>query len=173
MRRPNYLFPAGARFSEDNVVLHASARRHQVSNYAGPLSIKTVIRGRVSWVVGGRDLVVDRSSFLVLGAGEPYSMNIDAVAPVETCCAFFADNFVERVALDLTSPVDTALDAPDRLPPALPYLSAVHDLHETSIQQRLWTLAQRCEQALAPSAVEQDFLLLGQSLLGCYRRIRE
>ena len=59
-----YLFPAGAQLGKHNLVLHASARRHSVRSYAGPPSIKTVRRGRVSWVVGGRELVVCPTSFL-------------------------------------------------------------------------------------------------------------
>ena len=167
-----YLFPVGARLGEHNLVLHATARRHSVSNYAGPLSIKTVLRGRVSWIVGGRELVVDPSSFLVLAAGEPYSMNIDEPEPVETCCAFFAPGFLEQVALDLTTSVDAALDAPDRIAPPVPYLSALHGDGELTLSGRLWTLAKRCEEALAPSGTEEEFLLLGISLLGCYDQMR-
>src|SRR5262249_7340944 len=116
-RAAPHLFPAGARLGEDNLVLHSTARRHSVHEYAGPLSIKTVLRGRVSWVVDGRVLVVDPTSFLVLAAGEPYSMNIDAPKSVETCCAFFAPGFLEQIAFDLTSRADAALDAPDRVAP--------------------------------------------------------
>jgi hypothetical protein len=85
-------FPESARLGSDNVVLQARARCHQVDNYVGPLSIKTVLAGQVAWMVGGRELVVDRSSFLILSAGEKYSMNIDAVAPVETCCVFLLED---------------------------------------------------------------------------------
>ena len=120
--RVPYLFPAGARLGLDNVVLQARAKRHQVMGFAGPLSIKTVLTGQVAWIVGGRKLVVDRSSFLILSAGEKYSMNIDAPAPVGTCCVFFAPDFVERVALDISSPLGQALDLPEREPPALPFL---------------------------------------------------
>jgi hypothetical protein len=64
--------------------------------------------------VGGRALIVDRSSFLVLSAGERYGMDIAEAKPVETCCVFFAPGFVERAALDATSPLNRALDSPDR-----------------------------------------------------------
>src|SRR6266849_9320838 len=94
-RQVPYLFPEGAHVGADNVVLHARARRHQVEAYAGPLSIKTVLAGQVAWIVGGRELIVDRSSFLIVSAGEKYSMNIAEAKPVETCCAFFAPGFVE------------------------------------------------------------------------------
>jgi AraC-like DNA-binding protein len=167
-----YLFPASARLGQHNLVLHASARRHSVHSYAGPLSIKTVLRGRVSWVVGGRELVVFPRSFLVLAAGERYSMEIDEVEPVETCCAFFASGFVEQVALDLTSSAEAALDAPDRIAPSLPYLSAAHGDRERTLTNRVVTLAERCEKQLNPSGTEEGFLTLGISLLAFYQQIR-
>lgn len=121
MPRPQapFLFPEGARLGIHNVVLHARATHHRVDSYAGPLSVKTVLSGRVAWLLSGRELVVDRSSFLILSAGEIYSMNIAAPKPVETCCAFFAPGYVEQVAQDLTSPLEHSLDAPDRAAPGL------------------------------------------------------
>jgi len=65
-QRP-YLFPEGSRLGADNLVLHAAARRHKLDELAGPLSIKTVIRGEVGWRVQGREIVVDPMAFLVLG----------------------------------------------------------------------------------------------------------
>ncbi len=160
-----YLFPAGARLGIDNVMLHARARRHDVSAYAGPLSIKTVLAGEVAWIVAGRELVVDQSSVLIINAGEPYSMHIDAPKPVETCCAFFAPGFVERTALDMTSPLDRALETPDRAAPALPYLTALHGDRERSLA--------RLVQALRPSGLEEDFLVLAADLLHYYDQIRQ
>jgi AraC family transcriptional regulator len=168
-----YLFPETACIGADNVVLHARSRRHSVDGFAGPLSIKTVLAGQVSWNVGGRELIVDRSSFLILSAGEKYSMNIAATKAVETCCVFFAPDFVERVALDTTSPVEQSLDAPDRTMPSLPYLSALHSGHEHALVGQVHTLAPRCREALAPSGFEEDFLLLAAALLQLYEQIRQ
>src|SRR6266545_4828006 len=92
---PQYIFPAGARFAHDNLILHAQSRRHTVANFAGPLSIKTVLRGTVSWKIAGRELVVDPASFLVLNDGETYSMDVDTPRPIETACAFFRTGYVE------------------------------------------------------------------------------
>lgn len=173
MRRTPYLFPEGAQLGIDNVVLNARAKQHRVDGYVGPLSIKTVLTGQVAWVVDGRELVVDRSSFLILSAGERYSMNIDADRPVETCCVFFAPGFVERVALDRTSPLKEALDVPDRATPVLPYLSALHSDRDRAMVRRVHTLAPRCKDALTPSGFEEDFLLLAGALLEFYGQIRE
>ena len=85
----------------------------------GSLSIKTVLSGAVTWTVARRDLVVDPNSFLVLGEGEKYSMDLDEPRAVETACAFFRGGFVEEVALDGTTGVEEALDHPTTRP-ALP-----------------------------------------------------
>jgi len=171
--RVPYLFPEDAQLGTHNVVLYARASRHRVDNYAGPLSIKTVLSGQVAWIVGQRELIVDRSSFLILSAGEKYSMRIAESKPVETCCVFFAPGFVEQVALNATSPLDRALDAPDRLAPPLPYLSALHNDRERALVGRVHTLAPRCKKALAPSGFEEDFLLLAERLLQFYAQVRE
>jgi AraC-like DNA-binding protein len=168
-----YLFPDGARLGADNVVLQARARSHRVEGYSGPLSIKTVLAGQVAWIIRGRELVVDRSSFLIVSYGETYSMNIAEAKPVETCCVFFAPGFVESVALDSSSPIEKSLDLPDRAAPALPYLSALHGDRERALTGRVQSLAARCKVALTPSGFEEDFLLLAHQLLQFYETIRE
>lgn len=123
--------------------------------------------------MGQRKLIVDRSSFLILSAGEEYSMRIAESKPVETCCVFFAPGFVEQIALDQTSPLDRSLDSPDRLAPPLPYLSTLHSDRERALVGRVHTLAPRCRKALAPSGFEEDFLLLAEGLLQFYAQVRE
>jgi hypothetical protein len=144
-----------------------------VENYAGPLSLKTVLVGRVAWIIAGRELVVDESSFLIVSAGEKYSMTIESSSAVETCCAFFAPGFVERTVLDLTTPLEQSLDEPERPTPAVPYLSSIYTDEERLLIGRTKSLAPRCGQALAPSAWEEDFLLLALDLLRFHAHIRE
>jgi AraC family transcriptional regulator len=170
--QPTYLFPLGTKFSADNLVLHARGRRHKVTDFAGPLSIKTVVTGAVGWNVGGRDFVVDPTSFLVLGDGEKYSMDLDAPQVMETACIFFQSGFVESIAQDATTPVKASLDDPHRTAPPLHYISRLHPDPERLIVQRVQTLARRCRNELQPSSFEEDFLLLSNSLLGLYRQIR-
>lgn len=170
--RAPYLFPEGSVLGVNNAVLNARARVHRVDNYAGPLSIKTVISGQVGWHVGGRELIVDSSSFLVLAEGERYSMNINAARPMESCCVFFAPGFVESAARDWTAPLDTALDEPDAPAPKLPYLSALHSDAGRTMIHRVRSLAPRCRGSLAPSGFEEDFLILASELLQLYHQIR-
>src|SRR5262249_32006877 len=154
----SYLFPHSAQFGADNLVLHARAKRHKVTDFAGPLSIKTVMEGRVVWRVDGHDLEVNPSSFLVLGDGQKYSMDINVPAPIETACIFFRNSFVEGVAQDITTPVAASLDDPQRTAPRLPYILRLHVDSKSSIIERTQSLARRCSEDLQPSSFEQDFL---------------
>ena len=170
-QRPQHVFPDGARFRQHNLVLHARAQRHAVKDFPGPLSIKSVIDGEVGWIVDGRRLLVDERSFLVLNDGQKYSMDFDAPRPMETCCAFFQSGFVEQVAQDATSSVQTSLDAPVRQVPALHFLSRLHRDQNHSMLPRLWSLAERCSQELQPSGFEEDFLVLSEKLVLLYEEI--
>ncbi len=171
-RPPQYLFPDGASFGADNVVLHARAKRHTVTDFPGPFSIKTVVHGAVPWIVGGRTLVVDPASFLVLGDGEPYSMDFQSPYAMETACAFFKRGFVERVAQDATTSVEAALEDPGREAASLTSMSRLHVDTDGTIVRRLQSLAARCRAELQPSGFEEDFLLLSQALLSFYDHIK-
>jgi AraC-like DNA-binding protein len=171
-RQPQYLFPTGAEFGRDNLVLHASARRHTVDNFSGPLSIKSVIHGEVEWVVNGDALNIHSSTFLVLQDGESYSMDIDSLRPVETCCVFFRRGFVEEVARDATSALEVSLDSPWRDAPCLPFISRLHLDTKGVVLPQVWSLASRCRNKLQPSSFEEDFLTLSQRLIMRYREIK-
>ncbi|MFN0107126.1 MAG: helix-turn-helix domain-containing protein [Bryobacteraceae bacterium] len=166
-----YLFPLGAAFGTDNLILHAASRKHRVDNFHGPLSIKTVLRGSVNWRLDGREIAVDTRSFLVLNHGDAYSMHIDSPVPVATCCAFFQHGFVERLASDATSPLAAALEcaALDRAAPSLAFLSRLHA--GGPIPQHVHGLAPRCAGQLQPSGFEEDFLVLATALLNLYKEM--
>jgi AraC-like DNA-binding protein len=166
-----YLFPDGARFGHDNLVLHAKGRRHVVKEFPGPLSIKSVVSGKVTWTVGGNELAVDENSFLVLHEGQKYSMDLDELRPMETCCAFFSHGFVEHVAQDATTSLQASLDAPARIAPPLHFLSRLHQDSRGLVLRHLHSLAKRCSTGLQPSSFEEDFLLLSDRLLMLYQEI--
>ena len=90
-----HLFPEGSQLGSDNLVLHASSRRHVVENFPGPLSIKSVIDGQVIWTVDGRDLVIDTNSFLILNDGQKYLQTMrwqDAQREFEAALQLFPAN---------------------------------------------------------------------------------
>jgi AraC-like DNA-binding protein len=76
-----------------------------VSGFAGPLSIKAVISGTATWETRDGRYPLGPSGCLVLHDGEEYSIEVDALQPVETFCIFFAKGFVEdaRRALETES----------------------------------------------------------------------
>lgn len=103
-----------------NAILRARSRTHHVKDFPGPLSIKSVTEGMVTWQVGGRRLTVDPDSFLVLHHGEPYSMNIESRTPVSTLCVFFEPGFVESVHAAMLSRDLEPVSNP------VPYFGALH-----------------------------------------------
>jgi AraC-like DNA-binding protein len=109
-----------APLGRSNAVLRARSRTHYVRDFPGPLSIKSVTEGTVAWEVGGRHLVVDPDSFLVLHEGEPYSMNIESRTPVATLCVFFEPGFVESVHAAMGSRDLEPLSKP------VPFFGALH-----------------------------------------------
>jgi AraC-like DNA-binding protein len=123
-----------APIGERNAVLRARARTHFVKDFPGPLSIKSVTEGAVAWKTGGRELTVDRNSFLVLNHSEPYSLEIDSRAPVATLCVFFEPHFVRSVAASL------ATDEIDPVPAAVPLLARLHP-RDDRILPRMHTIA--------------------------------
>lgn len=159
-----FLFPIGTRFGENNLVLHARAKRHTVADFSGTLSIKTVMNGQVSWNVEGRELVVEPHSFLILHDGERYSMQIDELHPVETCCVFFRRGYVEEIGNDMTSSLEDALDSPGRLATPLRFDAKLH-VDTMGLLPQVWSLAGLFREQLQPSGLEDAFLRLSVTLL--------
>ncbi len=159
------LFPnaLSAPLGTHNAILRGHSRRHVVEDFAGPLSIKSVIAGTVGWRSGGRDLVVDNDSFLVLHDGEPYSMNIDARTPVATLCVFFRHGFAESVQSSVAGGEIDSVGAP------VPFLGHLH-AKDYRILPRMQTLAGTPQ----PSRLwlDEQFLLLACDLLLLDRDLR-
>lgn len=122
----------------------------------GPLSIKSVTEGSVAWRCEGGERLVDRDSFLVLNAGEPYSMAIDLRTPVSTLCVFFQAGFVESVQASMVrnelSP-DCAL---------LPFLGGLHS-RDDRILPRMYAIAECGSNGRV--WLDEQFLLLARDLL--------
>jgi hypothetical protein len=72
--------PPAPVLGKQNCLLTARSRKHSVENFPGPLSIKTVLHGRVAWKTDHRQTWVDDSCFLVLSDGELYSTGAETGA---------------------------------------------------------------------------------------------
>jgi AraC family transcriptional regulator len=89
--------PAGPQIGAANAIILGRAKQYHVAEFPGPLSIKSVVRGSGIWETAEAERMVDSGSYLVLNAGRPYSLTIDAREIVETFCLFFRPGFVEDV----------------------------------------------------------------------------
>ncbi len=165
------LIPPTGRFGAVNTVLIGRARQHWVRDFPGPLSIKTVLEGRVAWKSEGRELLVDDSSFLVLNDGQPYSMEIDAHEPVTTCCVFFGRGFVESVNRDLSRSDHHLLDQPWRAEAPLTFLSSLHPRDERVIPA-MRVIRERILAGASTLQLEERYLLLARDLLLVYAETR-
>jgi AraC-like DNA-binding protein len=104
--------PPPAELGGTNAIVWGRAKQYHVAEFAGPLSIKTVVRGSAMWETREAERLVDSGSYLVLNAGREYSLTVDARETVETFCLFFRNGSVEDAhRVESNDPVKL-LDAP-------------------------------------------------------------
>ena len=89
--------------------------RYYNERFAGPLSIKSVIRGSAIWNVGGARFEVTPQMALIVNDGEEYTIEIDSRELVETSCIFFARGFVEEAFESATTSSGSLLSS-SRMP---------------------------------------------------------
>jgi len=95
-----------------NAIVWGRAKQYHVAEFPGPLSIKTVVRGSAVWGTREAERLVDRGSYLVLNAGQRYSLTVDARETVDTFCLFFRDGWVEDAHRVESSDPAMVLDMP-------------------------------------------------------------
>jgi AraC-like DNA-binding protein len=88
------LNPPAALLGTANAVVAGRGMRYE-HRFAGPLSVKAVMRGVATWETRAGRFEVMPGAALLLGAGEEYEITVDALQPVETFCLFFERGFVE------------------------------------------------------------------------------
>ncbi len=148
--------PPAARLGKANAILSASARRHYVRDFPGPLSIKTVLRGSAEWRVEGRRFVIEPGTFLIVNESQPYTISIDSREPVETCCLFFERGFVESVHRAMVRP-DGLDDAGPGAPVAFPTRI---ESGQRALLARLVNMRQSQEDDGAALLLARDVLLM-------------
>ena len=127
--------------SAASFVLHTRARRHDWSG-EGQLSIKTFFGGQARYDSGGGLFAVDDQSYLVLNHGQPYTISVDALAPVESFCLFFAPGLAEEVHRTLRADPAGLLDDPAPPPGRrLAFFDRTYP-HDTVLSPALFALRQ-------------------------------
>ena len=107
--------PSASELGRINAILAGRARRYD-ERFAGPLSIKSVVRGSAVWTTGGARFEVTPYTALLLNDGEEYEIEVDARQPVETFCVFFARGFVEEAMQSATTSSAKLLEGQARAP---------------------------------------------------------
>lgn len=101
-------------------VMSGTRGAYEMPGYAGPLSLKTMRRGRGVWKVGGRSFVVEPGCALLLNQDQHYSFTIEGGQTLETFCPFFAPELVREAmrarALGQTALLDRPLDVDAPIP---------------------------------------------------------
>ena len=116
---PLFTNPAASVLGRVNAILTGRSCQYAVKDFAGPLSVKSVISGSAVWQTGRRRTIVYPGSALILNDGEAYSLEIDSRAPVETFCVFFRQGFVEDASRVARETTDALLEDPWRIEPVL------------------------------------------------------
>ena len=157
--------PDASELGRTNAVLWGrGSRGHHVRGFPGPLSLKTVLRGRGVWETDEGRHVLDERSWLVLNEAHPYSLTIERGRPVETFCVFFAHGYVPSAKAALLRDESALADDPGA---GFPHaFREVKHAHGAALTNTLFALRSALERGEDPLAVEERLLELARALVG-------
>lgn len=147
--------PTGPQIGAANAIIWGRARQYHVAEFPGPLSIKSVVTGSGIWETAEAERVVDTGSYLVLNAGQPYSITIDAREIVETFCLFFRPGFVEDVNRVESGTAELLLDEPTSGSMSLQFFETLH-AHDRAVSPLLREMYARMKAKCATDAWLED-----------------
>ena len=122
---PVLLNPDASALGTTQALLRGTGFQYEVRDFPGPLSVKTVARGRARWKTDDGDFWVDENTLLILNDQQPYSITVDSHQKVETCCVFFQRGFVESVYQALIAAPETLVDQPFRAAPPVHFAAGL------------------------------------------------
>jgi AraC-like DNA-binding protein len=157
--------PEASQLGRTNAVLWGrGSRGHHVQAYAGPLSLKAVLRGRGVWETDEGRHALDERSWLVLNEAQPHSLTIESGRPVETFCIFFARGYVPRVKAALVRTEAALADEPSAVVPHT--FREVEHRHGSSLTEALLALRAALQADEDGLILEERLLALTRSLVG-------
>jgi AraC family transcriptional regulator len=101
-------------FGLRNAVLTGTSRRYFVPDFAGPLSLKATLQGTSTWKVDERECRVSESTYLLVNAGQPYTIMYDEPDDVTTFVLLFKHSYLEEIVAAMRLPQQLLLDDPFR-----------------------------------------------------------
>jgi AraC family transcriptional regulator len=95
----------------ETFILWEKAYQHHWSGTGG-LSIKTFRGGQAVYRVEGGLHAPQGDAYLLLNAGQDYTVTVDSLTPIESFCVFFGDRLVADVLLNAVAPDIIVLETP-------------------------------------------------------------
>jgi AraC family transcriptional regulator len=170
---PTRPFPgASGRRSADDVsfVLHEKSRNYHWEG-AQSLSIKWMPSGEAMYRVGRGRFRVDPTAYLVVNDRQPYSIEIEAPAPVESFCVFFASSMGEDALNCHRMTHGSLLDDPCRHSEPLFYERLY--AHDAAVTPLLHSLRSGCRSRTSdPCAIEEQLHQLLEALLSVHHGVQ-
>ena len=158
--------PVALQMGAGNTIIWGRAKQYYVGEFPGPLSIKSVVRGAGTWGTRDGERVVDSGNYLVLNAGRPYSLTIDARETVESFCLFFGAGFVEDVHRVESSAADKLLDEAGYVAGVRTEFFETLHAHDDAVSPVLRTMYARVRSKSASDEwLEDRFIEIAQGLL--------
>lgn len=147
------------------MVLWGVARRYYAPRWAGPLSVKSVRTGRAVWTTDEARHEIGEESYLVVNESHPYTIEIEALEPVETFCVFFAPGFIDDARNQTPHHERALLDEPFREAGPTHFQEALQPRHGSvgSLLTQLQTLI-RSPKSGAVKGEEDILVRLAQAL---------
>jgi len=160
------LNPPADRLGAINAVMGSAGRGpHHVRSFAGPLSVKFMLRGSGVWRSESGVHVVDEGYFLVLNDGQTYSLDIDGGAPRESFCPCFRRGLVEDIQRTLTVRQDRLLEEASGTLSPVRFHPHLHRADRRVIPALLRLRRLVYTRTPDPAELEERFIDLGEMLL--------
>lgn len=93
-----------------SVIIHTTSRGSFRPDVKGPVSLFLNLRGTSCCKVDGHTRIVREDTYFMSNRSQPYTLQIEAPAPVETFNIHFGETFAESVLNALVTPADRILD---------------------------------------------------------------
>ena len=164
------LNPDASELGTAPALLRGAGFRYEVRDFPGPVSVKTVTRGRARWKTEDGEFWVDETSRLVLNERQPYSITIDSPDRVETCCLFFERGSVDAVHRSLTGTPENLVDDPFRASPEVRFRVFLQ-YGDEQLLNRVKTMDRAVRRGAPESSwIETQVLLAARDLLVIEKR---
>lgn len=161
-----------SRWGRENSVFVASTRRAAYGPIPTAPSFKTVLEGRATLTLGRRRLLLEPGHFLLVNAGEDYSVAIDSPRPVRCFSVHFKPELAAEVAAAQGRSWAEALEGPSDQGAPPPWREALRPL-DGDLQAFVARLAARvASEPPHALACEQALVLLLQGMFERERRHR-